>query len=48
MHVVIIGGGACGMMAAWDLCLAGARVTVLERERRPGGQGVVVVLVKPG
>jgi protoporphyrinogen oxidase len=25
------------MMAAWELCARGARVTVLERERRPGG-----------
>lgn len=37
MHIVILGGGACGMMAAWELCARGARVTVLERERRPGG-----------
>src|ERR1700709_2226874 len=37
MHIVILGGGACGMMAAWELCARGARVTLLERERRPGG-----------
>ena len=37
MHIVILGGGACGMMAAWELCARGARVTILERERRPGG-----------
>ena len=37
MHIVILGGGACGMMAAWELCARGAQVTVLERERRPGG-----------
>lgn len=37
MHIVILGGGACGMMAAWELCRRGARVTLIERERRPGG-----------
>lgn len=37
MHIVILGGGACGMMAAWELCLRGVRVTLVERERRPGG-----------
>jgi protoporphyrinogen oxidase len=37
MHIVILGGGACGMMAAWELCCRGARVTLIERERRPGG-----------
>lgn len=37
MHIVILGGGACGMMAAWELCSRGARVTLIERERRPGG-----------
>lgn len=37
MHIVILGGGACGMMAAWELCRSGARVTLIERERRPGG-----------
>jgi protoporphyrinogen oxidase len=37
MHVTILGGGACGMMAAWELCRRGVRVTLLEREERPGG-----------
>lgn len=37
MHIVILGGGACGMMAAWELVSRGARVTLIEREARPGG-----------
>jgi protoporphyrinogen oxidase len=35
--VVVLGGGAAGMMAAYTLARAGATVTVLERERRIGG-----------
>jgi protoporphyrinogen oxidase len=35
--VVVLGGGACGMTAALTLARAGADVTVLERETRPGG-----------
>lgn len=36
-RVVIIGGGACGMSAAWELAEHGVLPTVLEREVRPGG-----------
>ncbi len=37
MRVVVLGGGACGMTAAYTLARAGAAVTVLERESRVGG-----------
>ena len=37
MHVAILGGGACGMTAAWHLARAGVEVTVIEREPRVGG-----------
>ncbi len=36
-HVVVLGGGACGMSAALELGRLGARATVLEREERVGG-----------
>jgi protoporphyrinogen oxidase len=36
-RVVVLGGGAAGMMAAYTLARAGAAVTVLERETRVGG-----------
>ena len=36
-RVVVLGGGAAGMMAAYTLARAGAEVTVLERETRVGG-----------
>jgi protoporphyrinogen oxidase len=36
-RIVVLGGGACGMTAAWALARAGAAVTVLEREPRVGG-----------
>jgi protoporphyrinogen oxidase len=36
-RVVILGGGACGMTAAYTLARAGVDVTVLERETRLGG-----------
>ncbi len=37
LRVVVLGGGACGMAAAWRLAEAGATVTIIEREPRPGG-----------
>lgn len=36
-RVVVVGAGIAGLAAAWDLSQAGADVTVLESERRPGG-----------
>jgi protoporphyrinogen oxidase len=36
-RVVVLGGGAAGMMAAYTLARLGADVTVLERETRIGG-----------
>src|SRR6185312_2914025 len=36
-HVIVLGGGACGLTAAYRLARAGCEVTVLEREARPGG-----------
>ncbi len=37
MNAVIFGGGPCGLTAAWDLANAGVDVTVIERDRAPGG-----------
>ncbi len=34
---VILGGGPCGLAAAWELASTGHRVIVLEREARVGG-----------
>lgn len=36
-HVVLLGGGACGMSAALELARRGVQATVLEREPRVGG-----------
>ena len=36
-RVLVVGAGIAGLAAAWDLVRAGADVTVLESERRPGG-----------
>jgi oxygen-dependent protoporphyrinogen oxidase len=36
-RVVVVGAGIAGLAAAWHLVQAGADVTVLESERRPGG-----------
>jgi len=36
-RVIVVGAGVAGLVAAWDLSRAGADVTVLESERRPGG-----------
>ena len=35
--IVVLGGGACGLTAAYTLARAGVEVTVLERETRVGG-----------
>jgi protoporphyrinogen oxidase len=37
MHIVVLGAGLAGLAAAWELARGGARVTVLEKERRVGG-----------
>jgi flavin-dependent dehydrogenase len=34
--LIVVGGGAAGLMAAGQAALAGARVVVLEKMRRPG------------
>ena len=34
-RVLIVGGGAAGLMAAWSAATVGAEVTVLERNQRP-------------
>lgn len=36
-HVLILGGGVCGLYAALTLLKKGIGVTVLEKEERPGG-----------
>ncbi|MCF6148043.1 MAG: FAD-dependent oxidoreductase [Candidatus Kuenenia sp.] len=36
-NVIILGGGACGLSAAWELSKHGYAVTVLEKESRVGG-----------
>ncbi|HHT9111044.1 MAG TPA: FAD-dependent oxidoreductase, partial [Candidatus Brocadiaceae bacterium] len=35
--VLILGGGPCGLSAAWELSKSGCNVTVLEKESRVGG-----------
>lgn len=37
-HVVVIGAGVCGLVAAYELLLNGYRCTVLESSSRPGGR----------
>ncbi|MDH5510836.1 MAG: FAD-dependent oxidoreductase [Nitrospinota bacterium] len=37
MRVVIIGGGPCGLTAAWELAKNGVPVTVVEKDPSPGG-----------
>ena len=37
MHVVVLGAGLAGLSAAYDLCKAGHRVTLLEKEGFAGG-----------
>lgn len=36
-EIVILGGGPCGMYAAWTLAKAGKKVTLLEKEEVTGG-----------
>ncbi|MGK9220098.1 MULTISPECIES: protoporphyrinogen/coproporphyrinogen oxidase [unclassified Microbacterium] len=36
-HVVVVGGGVAGLIAAWECAKVGMRVTVLEAGERPGG-----------
>ena len=43
-HVVVVGAGLSGMIAAYRLQQAGLRATVLERAARPGGRFSVEVL----
>lgn len=37
-HIAVVGGGITGLVAARELSLAGARVTVIERSGRAGGK----------
>ena len=37
MEIAIVGSGPAGLAAAWDLCEAGATVTVFERDAEAGG-----------
>ncbi|KUF08070.1 FAD-dependent oxidoreductase, partial [Leucobacter sp. G161] len=37
-HVAVVGGGVAGLVAARELALAGARVTVLEAAPELGGR----------
>lgn len=36
-HVIVLGGGACGLAAAWELIERGHKVTVIERAPLVGG-----------
>ena len=45
MTIAVVGAGVAGLAAAWELVRAGADVTVLDSERRPGG---VVVTERQG
>ena len=37
MHVGIIGGGVAGLVATYELCKTGIKVTLFEREATLGG-----------
>ena len=38
MHVIVVGGGAAGLAAAWRLREDGVKVTLLEKADHPGGR----------
>ncbi|HEY6794477.1 MAG TPA: phytoene desaturase family protein [Kineosporiaceae bacterium] len=46
-HVVVVGAGLAGLSAALRLAGAGRRVTLLERERVPGGRAGLVLTATP-
>src|SRR6185437_12752114 len=37
-EIIVVGAGACGLMAAYELCKEGYKVTVLEAQNRLGGR----------
>ena len=47
-HVVVVGAGLGGLSAAMRLAGAGRRVTVLEREARPGGRAGLIETTTDG
>jgi protoporphyrinogen oxidase len=40
MHVVVLGAGLAGLATAYELCKAGHRVTILEKEDYAGGMAI--------
>src|SRR5262245_59534448 len=47
-HIVIVGAGAAGLMAARELARAGKRVTILEARDRCGGRIQSLSIGEPG
>jgi monoamine oxidase len=37
-HIIVVGAGAAGLMAAREIARAGRRVTILEAQDRCGGR----------
>ncbi|HXS36600.1 MAG TPA: FAD-dependent oxidoreductase, partial [Flavipsychrobacter sp.] len=37
-EIIVVGAGACGLMAAYELCKEGYKITVLEAQNRLGGR----------